>query len=43
MSPGLQRAAIVVQRKHPLAKSETDQVEPLFVDFKGGIELVDAP
>ena len=35
--------AIVVQRENPLAERETDQIEPLRIDFEGGIELVNTP
>ena len=43
MSPGLQRAAIEVERENPLTQRETDQVEPLLVDFKSGVDLFDTP
>ena len=35
--------AIEAQRENPLTERETDQVEPLRVDFEGGIELIDTP
>jgi hypothetical protein len=42
MTPGFELPTIIVQRENPLAHRQSNHVEPIRIDFKGSVKLIDA-